>query len=229
MNIYKSIAGVVLAAGMVVLSKGQARDRNHLLVKTDDSINSLNLSDAELELLEGAEGLAVYKLIGKTQFKSGEVFGYDGELNKALAKNMMPAEQAVVEVKTAAEESEEEIDEALVAAIGELDQENAAHFNKNNGKPELAVLKGLLKRNVTGKERDDAWSFYSTSEFALDDEDRMEALLAAIDVLVEDEFDQSTGKPSLDVLANVTETFVAGVERDNAWAEYQKSKQSDQD
>jgi len=173
MNIYQSTAPVRLNPGIVLMNKSQARDRNHVLVKTKHTIDALNLSDAELELLGDAEGVAVYKLIGETHFKAGEIFGYDGELNKARAKNLKPAEQVLAEA-AAVEEIEADIDEQLVDAILSLEEGNAAHFNQNNGKPELAVLKGLLNRNITGKERDAAWE-YVQAELAEEEADEDQA------------------------------------------------------
>ncbi|ENM6044721.1 hypothetical protein AB8H57_002775 [Vibrio parahaemolyticus] len=45
----------------------------------------------------------------------------------------------------------------LMDAIKQLDPSNDAHFTKS-GKPELKALSAILGRNVTGAERDEAWS-----------------------------------------------------------------------
>ncbi|WP_072669498.1 HI1506-related protein [Vibrio injensis] len=46
---------------------------------------------------------------------------------------------------------------SIAEAIMQLDPSNEAHFTKS-GKPELKALSTILGRNVTGAERDDAWS-----------------------------------------------------------------------
>lgn len=46
---------------------------------------------------------------------------------------------------------------SIAEAIMQLDPNNEAHFTKS-GKPELKALSTILGRNVTGAERDDAWS-----------------------------------------------------------------------
>ena len=70
MKIYQSTDVVNIHTGRLLVNKDQAARRNHVLVKQDDSIKSLNLSDEELEFLNAdSEKLAVFKLIGSTQFK----------------------------------------------------------------------------------------------------------------------------------------------------------------
>ncbi|HHP0485796.1 TPA: HI1506-related protein [Vibrio harveyi] len=46
---------------------------------------------------------------------------------------------------------------SLIDAIKTLDVDNESHFTKG-GKPELKALSTILGRNVSGSERDDAWS-----------------------------------------------------------------------
>lgn len=45
----------------------------------------------------------------------------------------------------------------IIAAIGKLDPENAAHFTKG-GKPEVKALADLLGVEITAQQRDAAWA-----------------------------------------------------------------------
>jgi len=45
----------------------------------------------------------------------------------------------------------------IIAAIGRLDPQDAAHFTKA-GKPEVKALSDLLGVEITAKQRDDAWA-----------------------------------------------------------------------
>jgi len=210
MNIYLVTGVLNVHTGLLLLNKDQAKRRNHVLVKQTDSIKSLKLNDEEQAFIDAGEDnpLAVYKLIDSTQFKVGEKIGYDGGLNKVLASLLKP----VAEIEeTTDEKVATEIDELLVNAIIELDVENAAHWT-TQGKPEIEILKGLLKRKVSGKERDAAFAVCI---------DRQEVLIETIGMLIpeSDEWTEDN-KPNLDVISKFVGREVSQKECDLAYQEY---------
>ncbi|MFA6121916.1 MAG: hypothetical protein WCT35_04885 [Sideroxydans sp.] len=71
-----------LHAGVLVLTKEQARPRRH------------NLKEV---------GKGRYEIVNPVEFKLGEEFGYEGELPKALALNLTSAADAEKAAKKAAE------------------------------------------------------------------------------------------------------------------------------
>lgn len=64
----------ILFSGLLELNEDQVRRRRHLL-----------------ELVEGS----IYMIVKPVTFKVGEVFGYDGEINKATALALVDAVVAV--------------------------------------------------------------------------------------------------------------------------------------
>jgi len=195
MNIYLVTGVLNIHSGLLLLNNDQANRRNHVLVKQSTKVPSLKLSDEEQQFLkEGDDNpLAVYKLIGSTQFKIGEKIGYDGELNKATSTMLT----LVVEVVDQQESQEQEpvVDEALVNAIVELDPENPAHF-ANNGKPEIKVLAGLLDRKVSGKERDDAFKVFNQRQ------DEIITAIGALEKENDDHWDEDN-VPNLSVVSEM--------------------------
>ena len=218
MNIFMSTAVVNVQPGYVVLNKDQANRRNHILVKVDDtSIDDLDLSEEELKHITPSDdknAIAVYKLIGATQFKRGEVFGYDGDLNKALTQHLVPA--AEIEEQLEQEKADDIIvAEDVVEAIGQLEVGNAAHFSNNTNKPEIKVLSGLLNRKVTGKERDAAYEVFCK---------RQDAVIEAIELLDDENkahFDDE-GTPQTAALSEIVGREVTDRERDVAWAMFEE-------
>lgn len=75
MNRYEVInpKGVTLHSGVLQLSKGQASARTYALSSLKDDL---------------------YLIEKPVQFKCGEVFGYDGEVSKALLVEIEPVEKA---------------------------------------------------------------------------------------------------------------------------------------
>lgn len=206
MNIFQITSPAKLHEGLLILNEDQARRRNHLLVKQSAKVKSFKLDADELAFITPEKGeLAVYKLIGDTMFKAGERIGYDGELNKAMAALLKPVSE--VENATAEALEEAEPDPTLVMAIAELDPNNSAHFN-THGKPELKILEGLLKRKVTGKERDAAHAYYQAH--GAPDSQELEAtiaddLLEALTMLDDNDDDsyEEDGTPKLAVISNL--------------------------
>lgn len=72
MQKYKALKKVELFSGILELDKKQAAPRAHLLQ----------------DLGEG-----LYEITGPVQFKAGEEFGYDGEVTKAMAQDLAPADK----------------------------------------------------------------------------------------------------------------------------------------
>jgi hypothetical protein len=218
MNIFLSTEIVKVQPGYVVLNSDQARRRNHVLVKVDVKIDEFDLSAAELKMLspDGEnDEFKVYKLIEVTNFKKGEVFGYDGYLNKALVQKLLGAAEAVEAIEQ--ENSKQpEIADDLYQAIMLMDTTNAAHFSQSSGKPELKILKGLMSRKVKGKERDAAWKALCAD---------VEEIVTGIGLLEkenDDHFDEE-GNPVITAIESVIEKKVS-VENLNAALDILKSE-----
>lgn len=67
-----SPTGVTIHSGILALSADQSRRRRHLLT----------------DLGEG-----LFEVVQQIQFKQGETFGYDGEVNKALLQKINPVKK----------------------------------------------------------------------------------------------------------------------------------------
>lgn len=221
MNIFQITSPATLRDGLLILNDDQARRRKHLLVKQSAKVKSFKLDADELAFITPKKGeLAVYKLIGDTMFKAGERIGYDGELNKAMAALLKP----VTEVEETAEDEAEDIDVALVNAIAELEPGNSAHFT-TQGKPELKILAGLLKRKVTGKERDAAFAYFNEHGMieATDEKndtvapDLLGALQQLSDSGIDDDYEDD-GTPKLDIVSGLTGREVSADELEAALA-----------
>jgi len=112
----------------------------------------------------------------------------------------------------------------LLEAIGGLQPGNKAHWT-NKGAPETKALKEITGGKVSGAERDYVWNAYQLSEYPVDDDKRLESLVAAIELLDEEnegDFIEALGKPSILALEVITGGPVSGVERDVAWIEFTK-------
>lgn len=70
MKTYKAMKVVTLAQGNVSLTEDQAKTRAH---------NIKGMGDG------------VYQIVNPVQFKAGEKFGYDGEISKEQADDLVPA------------------------------------------------------------------------------------------------------------------------------------------
>lgn len=79
--------GVKLSSGVVELTDEQARTRMHNLEKVGKKGNK-------------------YKIVNAVQFKFGEEFGYEGEVNKALAQSLTSKKDADDAAAKAAAEAE---------------------------------------------------------------------------------------------------------------------------
>lgn len=153
MNIFSVMQTITLATGYLLLNDNQYKRRKHKLVKVEDGVNELNLTDSEFKFLKPeneSNKLGCYVLLGSTQFKAGEKLGYDGEIPKIMA--------TMVEFSNETKD-ESNYDEELVAAIGLLDKDNPEHWTRSR-KPEVSILAGLLDRKVTAKQRDVAFNVH---------------------------------------------------------------------
>lgn len=84
MNKYVVTNPVTLRSGVVRLTKEQASKRAHALEPAGKD----------------------YRIIGQIQFKTGEEFGYEGDLPKSMAENLTTKEAAEAAAKKAAAEAE---------------------------------------------------------------------------------------------------------------------------
>ena len=232
MKIYKTIQVVNLTAGVLKLSKDQARRRRHLI-----------------KPVEGEKD--VYKIVAPCQFKAGEKFGYEGfDLTPALARCFEGGEEALIEQraneKVAAEKadtsdssgkgskivgffadlfgkkSDDELadDEqefvALVYAIDAIDKDNADLWTKQSG-PKLAALREASGRaDIKETQRDSAWEIYQKkSEIEI---------IQAIGQLEKENPEQWTqdNKPDVKALEIKLGYDITAEQRDIAWDMFQQ-------
>jgi len=169
MNTYETIDVVTLRAGNLKLDKDQLRRRRHLLAPT------------------GERG--IYKIEKPVQFKVGEVFGFDGDIDRLLESKLIDSETGakisdqrrreenkpagskgsvitgffanLFGKKSDAELAEDELRfTELVEAIGKIDQGNPAFWTKDKG-PVLKTLREVAQRDdLTEDQRDAAWEAY---------------------------------------------------------------------
>lgn len=98
MKIFKANKAVMINHGLVELTEDQARKRSHAIKET-------NITSDAFKNVDDDKKREVFEVTGQFQFKAGEVFGYDGELNKTLAPavdeidseevNEIPADEAI--------------------------------------------------------------------------------------------------------------------------------------
>lgn len=138
MNTYKANAPVRLVMGVLKLTEKQAARRAHVLREVEDS--------------EGG----VYELIGETQFKAGEEFGYDGKVPKSVAALLDGDGEAAEPVKSVQEQEREFLD-LIKTAIGELDPDNDDHWTTDE-KPQVVAVEAVMDGNISAAQRDQAWA-----------------------------------------------------------------------
>lgn len=85
MKDYEMLAPVTLHEGHVRLTAKQAKGRAH-----------------KLEKVEGKKD--VYRITGPNQFKAGQVIGYDGEIPKAVASDVVDPAEVKAQAAAAADE-----------------------------------------------------------------------------------------------------------------------------
>ena len=169
MKIYLATAVTLLASGVVLVLPHQQQRRSHLLNELD--LDDLNVEEMDITDEDIAPMLAPFnadiddiiacQITSPIQFKAGELFGYDGEVTKAM-HYMMPVSNE--SEKAEEQEEPEDFDAARMAllldAINSLEEGNEAHWT-NSGLPEVAALKEITGGTVSGAERDAAWAEYN--------------------------------------------------------------------
>ena len=170
MKIYLAIAVTLLASGVVLVLPHQQKRRSHLLNELDlDNLNveEMGLTDEDVEPMlapfsADLDDIIACQITSPIQFKAGELFGYDGEVTKAMHYMKPVSDES--EKSEDQEEQEDEFDEArmvlLLEAIDKLDEGNEDHWT-NSGLPEVAALKEITGGSVTGAGRDAAWAEYN--------------------------------------------------------------------
>ena len=148
----KTLEKVQLTSGLLALSNAQAGARRHLLEPVNDEPG-------------------VYLIMDTNTFKAGEVFGYEGPIPKALAKQLADAESGkpLSEIEQPEkpgdpeepEEPEEPetygFDEAKMdRMVGVIMSLEDSDMTRSSG-PKVSALKKLLHTDVTEAERDEAW------------------------------------------------------------------------
>ena len=154
MNIYKVLVTLTLLSGLLLLTPAQARRREYVIKKVNEE--EININDLNFPEDFDIENKQLYRLTGKTQFKVGEIIGFDGELSKTTVQNL-------TNIKEIESEENEKIDPELVNAIGMLDPNKEGDFSES-GKPELKLLKDFLKRKITAAERDAAFEEFKKQQ-----------------------------------------------------------------
>ncbi len=149
MNIYKVLVSLKLLSGLLLLTPAQARRREYVIEEINE--NDIHIKDLNLPEDFDVENRQPFRLTGPTQFKAGEVIGYDGQLSKITAQSLTDIGEIEKE-----ESKTEKIDPELVNAIGMLDTGKEGDFSES-GKPELKALKNLLNRKINAAERDAAF------------------------------------------------------------------------
>ena len=185
MKIYLATNVTRLVYGVVLMLPHQHQRREHQVDVIDIEIldvEAMGLTNEDVEpMLQPFEGADIDDIMAcqinqPIQFKAGEMFGYDGEVNKAMHGYMVRVSDQSAEVvdddqdeaDDPEEDSEDEVGDQvdagriddLIEAIEMLEDGNADHWT-NNGLPEVAALKELTGGSVTAKERDEAWAAYN--------------------------------------------------------------------
>jgi len=132
MKKYQATAVVVLCSGKVKLTKDQAASRSHLLEQVNKK--------------------GVFKIVDTIQFKAGENFSFDGEIPKGIADDLEAVDGKSSSV------SEVTIDE-IVNVIAGLDVDSETDYIAP-GKPNLEVIKGFIKNDVTQEQCDEAYALF---------------------------------------------------------------------
>ena len=86
------------------------------------------------------------------------------ELTKKQADRLLALPHPPIDLEKSAEAAAESgstptLLERLVAAIADLNPDNADHFT-NAGKPEIKALNAIVSEKVSGADRDTAWELY---------------------------------------------------------------------
>lgn len=217
MNIYRVSKLLSLFTGLLLLTSKQAAPRQHALSAQPVRVTALHLTADDLKNMgvESADELGVYEIIAPVQFKAGEILGLAGDVNKTTLELIAPAGEQPAPEKTAVTI---ESDPAIFEAIAKLEPGNTSHWT-TQGKPELAALSALVGRKVTGKERDAAFAAYRPAVSDVTPPvapaviaDDLRAVLIAIDPDDDENFDNETGTPKLELVSSFCKREVSAAE-----------------
>lgn len=153
MKNYIANAVVRLHGGSVKLNKDQHKRRAHLLGEFKKN--------------------GVYELVSTIELKSGEEFGYDGDIPKSMADDIEELNARTKSEKTAAQKeaaikqaaADKEADEnakkqrqlLIIEAIKSLDNSDDSLWTEEN-LPRVDAIESVLGGNISEEERDQAYA-----------------------------------------------------------------------